>query len=72
MDEKRFTIEGIDEEICQIYDNGNCMGTDEVCDLLNALHEENQSLKKEIARMKWDNISYEPVDEAIYEWKCYE
>ena len=34
---KRFTLEWESEEICQVADNGNYMGTDEVVDLLNEL-----------------------------------
>ena len=45
---KRFTIEGIDEEICQIYDDGNCIGTDEVCDLLNEQNETITRIKNQV------------------------
>lgn len=30
-----FTLEWETDEICQVYRNGECMGTDEVVDLLN-------------------------------------
>lgn len=46
---KRYTLEWESEEICQVADNGNYMGTDEVVNRLNELHEENQMLKEEYA-----------------------
>lgn len=43
-----FTLEWETDEICQVYRNGNCMGTDEVVDLLNELTHENKKLKEEL------------------------
>lgn len=48
MKDKEFTLEGEDEEICQVYRNGDCMGTDEVVDTLNELHEINGRCNHEI------------------------
>ena len=56
MDEKEFTLEWEDEEICQVYRNGDCMGTDEVVDLLNEKSEENEKLKLKLH--VWEQVAY--------------
>lgn len=59
ISKNKYTLEWEDEEICQVYCNGDCMGTDEVVDRLNdyehkikeyrvlvkSLKEQNQKLK---------------------------
>ena len=62
MTEKRFTDDGVEEIIDQSFtDNltGKTYwidnGLDEIVDLLNTLHEENEQLKKENERLLMEN-----------------
>lgn len=56
MTDKEFTLEWEDDEVCQVYRNGNCMGTDEVVDLLNEKSEENEKLKLKLH--VWEQVAY--------------
>ncbi|AMK16304.1 hypothetical protein [Methanobrevibacter olleyae] len=53
MMSKRFSLEGESEEICQVADNGEYMGTEEVVDLLNDYRE--QIIKLTKSRNYWQN-----------------
>ena len=52
MDEKEFTLEWEDEEICQVYHNGECMGTDEVVDKLNELTRDKIAFANELNKFE--------------------
>ena len=52
MNEKEFTLEWEDEEICQVYHNGDCMGTDEVVDKLNELTRDKISFANELNKFE--------------------
>lgn len=56
MKDKEFTLEYESDEICQVYRNGDCMGTDEVVDLLNEKSEENEKLKLKLH--VWEQVAY--------------
>ena len=48
MTEKRFTVNYQNSEIVSVHDNGKLINIEQMVECLNALHEENQSLKKKI------------------------
>ena len=48
MSDERFTLEWESDEICQVYDNGDCMGTEEVVDLMNELVTKCNSLEDDL------------------------
>ena len=52
MNEKEFTLEWEDEEICQVYHNGECMGTDEVVDKLNELTRDKIAFANELNKFE--------------------
>ena len=54
MNEKEFTLEWEDEEICQVYHNGECMGTDEVVDKLNELTRDKIAFANELNKFESD------------------
>lgn len=58
MTEKRFT-----SDKWQVYNNGTVLTVDETVELLNMLHEENQSLKKHIGELN-EMIKFD-VDNGI-------
>lgn len=62
---KRFTLEWESEEICQVADNGNYMGTDEVVELLNELDSENQRLKLENDGLRYALKNIKQIDVEI-------
>ena len=66
---KRFTVFGEwhkDNIIDEIRDNGDTLSIGEIVELLNELHEENEELKSEIAKLSYAN---EDLLEEKRQWK---
>ena len=67
MTDKRFTLledtnGGLDNVLeTMVKDNGKFLTHKECCDLLNALHEENEQLRKDVARYRGNFREMEDV-----------
>ena len=66
MTEKRFVMEDL-EILCRILDNGKVINGIEIVNLLNALYEENEQLKKENQELRkylsWQDMELEEMED---------